>query len=56
MRQTKSAGKIMMIIFLHHKDVIYHHAVPAKTIVNSEYYASFEKIFHNTYQESIMNW
>ena len=34
-----------MITFFHHKGVFYHHAVPSKTIVNSEYYALIWKIF-----------
>lgn len=43
-RQTKSAGKVMMIIFFDHKGVIYQHAVPPKTTVNGEYYVSVLKI------------
>ena len=43
-RQTKSAGKVMMIIFFDHKDVICQLAVSSKTTVNSESHGSVLKI------------
>lgn len=36
-RQTKSIGKIMIIILFDNKSVTYQHAVPPKTTVNGEY-------------------
>ena len=38
MRQTKSAGKVMMIIYFDYKGVIYHYAMPLKNIVNGKCY------------------
>ena len=43
-QQAKSDGKLMIIIFFNHKDLIYHHALPPKTIVKGENYVSVLKI------------
>ena len=57
-QQTKSAGKVMMIIFFDNKGTIYQHAGPPKTTVNTEYYVIFQfwKFCDNTIRESVMNW
>lgn len=38
-RLSKSAGKVMSIIFCDSKGIVLNHMVPAKTTVNGEYYA-----------------
>lgn len=42
-RQTKSVGMVMMIIFFEHKNVMYKQALPLKITVTGEYYVSFLK-------------
>lgn len=42
-RRTKSAGKFIMRIFLHHKSVIYQHVLSSKNTVNGEYHVSVSK-------------
>ena len=37
-QQTKSLGKVMMIIFFNHKGVSFQHDLPPKIIVIVEYY------------------
>ncbi len=59
-RQTKSAGKVMMIIFFDHKGVIYQHTVPSKTAVNGAYYVSVLKFLRQHIsrkrRELVGNW
>ena len=55
-RQTKSTGEVMIIIFcFYYKCIICQHAIPLKTIMNLEYYVQFGKFCDNTYRESVMN-
>ncbi|MCG8044068.1 MAG: hypothetical protein JAY66_00005 [Candidatus Thiodiazotropha taylori] len=42
-RLSKSVGKVMSIIFCDTKGIVLNHMVPAKTTVNSEYYAHLIK-------------